>query len=1162
MQKAYFFWFLALLIPAISGAQSNSTFVEKNVLIRSDTTVLDSFPILAGSLRINGADSSTYRIDHDRSLLIYSDDYPADSVTVAYRRILFPHQSVFRRKDPSIQQRFFTKDPFSYIPPSQRYGDLKEDQLTTVGNISRGIGFGNNQDVVVNSNLNLKLNGTIGSNVNVLAAVSDENNPIQPEGNTQQLQDFDRVYISMWTDSTSLTVGDFPMNSDPGTHFMKYQKRSRGLQFDQKLRTGNVKWNIEGEGAVSRGRFTRNIIDAIEGNQGPYRLRGANDELFIIVIAGTEKVYLDGELLERGQQNDYTIDYNAGEITFMPRRILTAYSRIIVEFQYSDRNYARSVFRLGSKAQVNRWQFYTHYYSEQDHKNQPFQQDLDAFDSINNIGAREVLAQTGDAGNAFISSAREVDAFNTDRILYVKKDTLGFGEIFEQAGTSSEDGNFYQVIFSFVGEGNGNYREKTSNANGKVYEWVEPLGGEAQGSYEPVEVLIAPERQQLLTLGGIFQPDSNTSILLEYSRSVHDLNTFSSIDEGDNGGTGLYLRFDRLTSFGSDSSKRWSLGLQADYELADKNFRYIERYRNVEFDRKWNRTLRNENDIIEKLGDEHIANASITLQKGRAFKLAIEEGFFRRARDLDGWQQNVVLSGELPKWQYAAGSDNLRAIVPFGEESYRNVFNSYSAGLSSNLGGLIIGGSIRDEQSVFEDLTTDSLQESSFQFTHWSAFVRNSDSARWSFEILYNERADAQVVEGGLKPFTLGQDLSARTGWRQGRDLKIDLIGTYRLLESRDTSLQDEETVQGRLEIAWNGFKRLIQTRSYYQIGTGQEQRREFSYLRVGDGNGIYIWNDYDSNGLQSLDEFVVASEYDRSRANFIRQFTPVQGLVKTYTTEFNNSTRIRVRGRSESDNAFVGIIRRFSIFSNTRIVNKVNNNASSDFINPFYREFNDSALLSSASTFRNVLSFNRADPIFGADIQWLVNKNKTLLVNGFDQRSSVEQTQKFRLNISRKWELNARYSFGDRSHISEFLGDRSFNYRFEEWEPSILFYIDRNFRVGVNYEYFQANNSGKLGGGNTFNHAFKGQMRLNVVNKGSIRSEIALVDVNFRGEENSALGYALLEGLKNGRNITWNLNLEQRFASNVQAMVTYDGRSSTTGPVIHIGRVQVRYLF
>jgi len=1162
LRKAYFFWFLALLIPAISGAQSNSTLVEKKILIRSDTTVLDSFPIVRGSFILSGSDSSNYRIDHDRSIIICSKGYPTDSVTISYRRILFPHQSVFRRKDPSIQQRFFTKDPFSYVPPSQRYGDLKEDQLTTVGNISRGIGFGNNQDVVVNSNLNLKLNGRIGSNVNVLAAVSDENNPIQPEGNTQQLQDFDRVYISMWTDSTSLTVGDFPMNSAPESHFMKYQKRSRGLQFDQKLGTGNVTWDIEGEGAVSRGRFTRNIIDAIEGNQGPYRLRGANDELFIIVIAGTEKVYLDGELLERGQQNDYTIDYNAGEITFMPRRILTAYSRIIVEFQYSDRNYARSVFRLGSKALVNRWKLYSHYYSEQDHKNQPFQQDLDAFDSINNIGAKEVLARTGDAGNAFINSAREVDAFNTDRILYVKKDTSGFREIFEQAGTSSEDGKFYQVAFSFVGEGNGNYREKTSNANGKVYEWIEPIGGESQGNYEPVEVLIAPERQQMLTFGGVFTPDSNTNILLEYSRSVHDLNTFSSIDEGDNGGNGLYMRFDRLTEFGRDSSKKWLLDLQADYELADKNFRYIERYRNVEFDRKWNRTLRNENDIIEKLGDEHIANASLRLQRGQAFQLMVEEGFFRRARDLDGWQQNVSLSGELPSWKYDIGTDNMRAIVPFGEESYRNIFDSYAAGLSGKLGKMIFGGSVRDERSVFEDLSTDSLQESSFQFTHWSAFVRNADSSRLTYEILYNERADAQVVEAGLKPFTLGRDLSMKTGWSPDRNLKIDVIGTYRLLESRDTALQDEETVQGRLEVAWNGFKRLIQTRSYYQIGTGQEQRREFSYLRVGDGNGIYIWNDFDSNGIQSLDEFVVASEYDRSRANFIRQFTPVQGLVKTYTTEFNNSTRIRVRSRSDMDNALVGVIRRFSIFSNTRIVNKVNNNATSDFINPFNRAFSDSALLSSASTFRNVLSFNRADPIFGADIQWLVNKNKTLLVNGFDQRSSVEQTQKFRLNISRKWEINTRYSFGDRSHISEFLGDRSFDYSYEEWEPSVLFYIDRNFRVGLNYEYFEAVNVGELGGGKTFNHAFKGQMRLNVVNKGSIRSEVALVDVNFRGDENSALGYALLEGLKNGRNITWNLNLEQRFASNVQAMVTYDGRSSSTGPVIHIGRVQVRYLF
>jgi hypothetical protein len=135
-----------------------------------------------------------------------------------------------------------------------------------------------------------------------------------------ELQDFDQVFIKLFEDDEqngwSLIAGDFVLQR-PKSHFLTYLKKTKGLSFDTPFPMAkNVNSRVGASVAISKGKFARNVIQGIEGVQGPYRLRGNDTGSIIIVLSGTERVFIDGQLLVRGQENDYVIDYNTAEVTF------------------------------------------------------------------------------------------------------------------------------------------------------------------------------------------------------------------------------------------------------------------------------------------------------------------------------------------------------------------------------------------------------------------------------------------------------------------------------------------------------------------------------------------------------------------------------------------------------------------------------------------------------------------------------------------------------------------------------------------------------------------------------------------------------------------------------------------------------------------------------
>jgi hypothetical protein len=1141
-------------------AQQNPLMRFKNIVITNDTIQLDTLPIAFGSLQITGyTEGKHYKIQYGSSFFVNLNIPLGKSVQVHYQVMALPINERIQNKSTNIIRPEFVeiRNPFLYTPNMSNSELFNREGLRMNGNLSRGLAIGNNQDVVVNSNLNLQLAGKLGNEIDVLAAISDENNPIQPEGNTQQLQDFDRVFIQLSKEKTHVIVGDFEMLKPEHAYFMNYFKKSRGMQVEHTELLGNkTKLNVQANGAISRGRFNRNVINGIEGNQGPYRLTGNNGENFIIIISGTEAVYLDGELLTRGEQYDYIIDYNAGEVTFTPKKIITQFSRIVVEFQFADRNYARSLFQLHTSIEQKKFRLYTNYFTEQDNKNQPFLQNL-------TDSNKATLASVGDRLNeALAPSSVATNVFSANRIMYKQIDTVGFSGVYVHATSPDEDTVFYELRFSYVGQGNGNYTLSPSSANGRVFQWLAPVGGVLQGDYEPVVQLIAPRRLQMLTLGADYMPNERTVVKIEGARSINDINTFSNINKGDDGGNAFRVGFSNLTTIGGNI---WSIQTDANYEFTQDRFRFIERYRDVEFDRTWSRQLTNTIFNQDTGFTEHIVFSKLTLRHYKAGSIYYQFGFYDRQGAFNGIQHSVGTKVAHGNYLISADAERLNTItIPGAKRRLVNDMIGYNVDAGRNIRKIFAGLRLLSERSSF--ITTgDSLATGSFAFNQYGAYLRSNDSSRLEYRLEYNERDDYQPLFTEFNLTTKSRTASGNLSVLQKNNNRFSASTTYRELELRDSLLpnvQPERTILSRVEYDYAFLKRTFTANTYYQLGSGNELRRDFQFIEVPPGQGQYVWRDFNSDGLQTLNEFVPASAADRIQANYIRVFLPTTSTIRVSNNQFNQTLNINPATIWYNKTGMKKFIARWNNQSALRYDRRTSSLALIDFLNPFSVNIADSQIISNNSLFRNTLFFNRTDPTFGLDINYTNNSNKNFLTNGFDTRFREERGGNFRWNINTEWGITMSYTNGFRTFTSNFFTENNFRYTFDEWKPRLIWQASRQLRITGIITYFEGVAPASAGTAKGTNSEYGTEVRYSAAKNGVINARYSYYDVNFTGDISSPLGYDMMQGFVNGQNQWWTISFQQRIGNNIQLSANYDGRKSQGQNTIHVGRVEARYIF
>lgn len=1165
-----------IFLCAACYAQYTGNGYTRKISITADTIVLDTLSIIPQSVKISttsGAviDTTFYKINYAEGFLVCNRAaIGSDSLMVSYRTFPYLFSAPVKHKDLSrIKPDLFARNnPFSYTVESKNDDIFKMEGLSKTGSISRGVSFGNNQDVVVNSNLNLQLSGHLNNNVDILLAATDNNIPIQPDGTTQQLQEFDKVFIQLSNKDFKLIAGDFQLMR-PNSYFMNFYKKAQGLSFTTTLKTSAAKPNkrrpvsneaAEGiyktslSAAVSRGKFSRNQIQGVEANQGPYKLKGAENEPFIIVLSGTEKVYIDGRLLERGQENDYVINYNTAEITFTAKQLITKDKRIVAEFQYSDKNYARSLVHFGNDFEKQNLALHFNIYSEQDSKNQPLQQSL-------TDQQKQLLSAIGDTLSLAVTPSVDSVPFSNSEVLYQKKDTVVNAVLYTiyQYSTNSDSAH-YRITFSNVGQGNGDYNQVNSSANGKVFQWSAPVLGVKQGSYAPVVQLITPKKKQMVTVGVDYMFSKNSKVTIEGALSNYDKNTFSSIDNNHNSGYGLKINLDNTKTLRKpieqDSSRNaLLLTTNVSYEYVGSNFVPIERYRSVEFDRDWNRKN------IVQLTDQHIVGGSAGLTQKGVGGINYKFNAFLEGSNYNANKQ--FLSTTIKQKGFALNYDGSL----LNAKSFTNsAFYRHKSLLSQQIQGFVIGVKDEFEHNVFTS-AKDSLLANSYQFWEWQGFVQNADTTKSKFGFIYKQRNDfaAKVLPDVQK---LNQSAHAESyvaffELTQNPNSQLKINTTYRKLQIVDSTItlqKPDNSLVSRVEYNFRLWKGLLSSNSFYEIGSGLEVKKQFSFIEVAPGQGVYTWIDYNENGIKELNEFEVAAF--PSTATYIKVYTPTLDYIKTFNNQFSELIMLKPAVVWANKKGFKKFIARFANQTAYRTDRKTTDTDLQKAYNPFLAETKDSLLATLNSSFRNTLFINQLSPVFGLDLTYQDVRNKTLLESGYDARENKSKEIKLRWNFSSQFWWELVYTDGVKTSLSQFFISRNYSISYYEAQPKLNYQPSTAFKAALSFKYSAKANAPEYGPQQVVLQDLGAEIKYNVLEKGSLNVRANYIQIKYNDVQNSTIAYEMLDALRIGKNITWNVAYQRNLSNNMQLSLTYDGRAAEGAKVIHTGGAQVRAYF
>jgi hypothetical protein len=1164
--KVVLFFIVCCLPSAIGFSQvEDSTSVSTAHLSRFAIGAKDSVVTLPSQFIVEGTDSvwldsALLRKGYDylldlrwgtlklkRTIPALADTSRKHNLIVRYSALPFTFQPEYRHHEPVPLKDTTTgkTQQLSKSVSTFNMDDIFGSNVEKSGSILRGLSVGSNRDLTVTSGFNMQMSGKIASNVDVTASLTDENIPLQPEGTTQQLQDIDKVFIQVRGTDASATLGDFTLGL-AGTEFGNYNRKVEGAEGIGEYRTDFTRGELIISAGTTRGKFTTDQFFGQDAVQGPYVLTGQYNEVNIIVIAGTEKVYIDGEQVVRGEANDYTIDYSTAQITFTPKRLITHVSRITVDFEYTDQQFNRNMFAIQATNSFlnDRVTMQASVIREADDQSSPIGTTLSDTDLtiLQNAGANRANAYT--PGLDSVGQGKgQYEAFDTTVFSPVTMDSVRY--LAYRYAPQDTIHAIYAITFSFVGIGLGDYNQVTIGQ----YAFV----GIHQGGYNPVQTLPIPQSHTVTDFNTTVKLGEGLSIKGEGAYSSFDQNLYSTLSGVTiNGGAyNLSMEYapESLKIGGTNIGK---LQIDANDRFLDSNFTPIDRINTIEFNRDWN---------IEDSSNanEEIREATVKYQPGSSLGFSGEAGRITRG---DFFSSD----------RYTVGGYFSRSGMPSASYTFE-VLNSQDDQLLSNTNWLKDSGMVADSLGSFTPRfkydheyrletggATDTAFGGSYRFFEFTPGLTMRNILGTTLLTEYGWREEDSIYLGNLQKadaaFTQHYVAQFPTIESFTSNLSVtSVIKRYTdEFETRDESNVNSFLVQWHAN--YSPFNHAIESDWFYDAASERSAKynRIFESVPIGTGNYVYIGDVNDSH-VVSASDFRLTT-YD---GNYISVLVPSNDYVPV--TDLNANTRIRINAsRLFSKQSALGeILSPLSTETSVRIAeNSTDPDTRDIYFLHFSKFLNDSTTLDGTNAITQDVYLWENDPAFSMRLRFDQLGGYTQYSGENDRSYSREQSVRIR------WHLVPEIANQiDASHKIDNLTSNVFSasvrgivsdgftsdYSYRPIQP-----VELGFTFGVtratNFDTTTANlNNQSVRLAYSFNN--KGQVRT------QFSREEAILD-----RAGAIFPYQLTGGLVAGRTWLWTLAFDYKLTQFIQSEINYDGRIENSGAAIHTGRAEVKAFF